>query len=389
MSLIQTQLHRHSRQVPAPEQQHLVQTLDVLDTVSDGMRSDDDQSHGQELDREEDMVLAMDSSNSSRSEDALPEGEDFIENAIAQNLNISQERNNIDDAVQMYLREMGRVPLLTAEQEIQLGRSIERARIEQMRAQTRNVTPSSMLLADGENAQRRLIEANLRLVVSIARKYAGHGMSLLDLIQEGNIGLIAAAEKFDYTKGNRFATYATWSIRHAITRALANQARAIRLPVYLIEHLQQMNTVSRNLLQVLGREPTPEEIAGQMQISTEKLNEFRHVMQEPLSLEMPVGEENETSMSDLIEDQSSLSLGEVLDQQALREQIASLWQNLNERERMVIQLRFGFLDGKSYTLEEAGQVLHVTRERVRQIEVRALKKLRAADHINQLQDFLN
>jgi len=386
MSPIHTQLRGISPQTSARAQQFRPRTFEVLGGVPLTIQTNDSQNHQQELDREEEMLLP---SEDIESDDAMSEEEVIREDGALYAINILSEGSDVDDTTQMYLQEMGRVPLLTAEQEIHLAQKIERARKERERAQAQVATPDYTLLAEGEEAQHRLVEANLRLVVSIARKYAGHGMSLLDLIQEGNTGLIQATGKFDYTKGFRFATYATWQIRHAVTRALANQARTIRLPVYLIEHLQQMNSVSRTLVQELGREPTPEEIARQMQISPEKLSEFRHVMQEPLSLEAPVGEEGEGAMGDLIEDQSLLSPAEIINQQALKEQIGSLLQNLNEREQMVIQLRFGFLDGKSHTLEEAGQVLHVTRERARQIEVRALKKLRDADYSNQLQDFLN
>ncbi len=386
MPLIQEQLRGNLQQAPVREYQRASRTTDVLHRVPFEIVANDDPDQEQEPDLDEEMLLATDDSES---RDPLSEENDIVDDIDSKNISIVQERNDVDDAAQMYLRELGRVPLLTAEQEIYLGQRIERAKKEQARAQTLALTPDSNIITDGNEAQRHLIEANLRLVVSIARKYAGHGMSLLDLIQEGNTGLIQAAEKFDYKKGVRFATYATWHIRHAVTRALANQARMIRLPVYVIEHLHQMNAASRSLVQTLGREPSPEEIARQMQISPEKLNEFRHVMQEPLSLEMPVGEEGDTAMADLVEDQSLVSPAEAIDQQVLKEEIAFLLQNLNERERAVIQLRFGFLDGNNHTLEEAGQALHVTRERARQIEVKALKKLRDADHSNQLRDFLH
>lgn len=336
--------------------------------------------------QEEELLLPTDLSEA----DDLETEEENSAPTVPEEISTStQEGSEADDTIHMYFQEMGRVPLLTAAQEISLGQKIARARQEQERAQSLTLIPDPALLAEGKDAQRQLIEANLRLVVSIARRYSGLGMSLPDLIQEGNTGLIQATKKFDATKGFRFATYATWHIRHAITRALANQGRTIRLPVYLTEYIQQLQHVTRSLTQDLGREPTPEEIASQMQISTEKLNEFRHVMQEPLSLEAPLGEEDELAIGDLIEDQSFSSPAELLDRQALKEQIRDLLQQLNERERMVIQLRFGFLDGKSHTLEEVGHALHVTRERARQIESRVLKKLRDAGISHQLQDFLN
>ncbi len=306
---------------------------------------------------------------------------DFIEASV------SPSWSDVDDAVRMYLRELGRVPLLTQEQEVRLAQRIKRAERERKRAESQGTTPNKAILAAGEEAQCRFIEANLRLVVSIARKYIGRGMSLPDLIQEGNTGLMQAVAKFDYTKGFKFSTYATWDIRHAIVRALENQARTIRLPVHVIEDINQMNILSRRLTVELGREPTDEEIAQKMQVSPEKLEEFRTLVQEPLSLETPVGEERENAIGDFVEDDAPSST-ELVDRQALKEQLLALVQDLDERERTIILLRFGFVDGESHTLEEAGKALHITRERARQIELKALKKLRAASSSRQLQDFL-
>lgn len=307
---------------------------------------------------------------------------DFIETSI------SPSWGDVDDAVRMYLRELGRVPLLTQEQEVRLAQRMKRAERERKRAESQGTTPDTAIIAAGAEAQRRFIEANLRLVVSIARKYMGRGMSLPDLIQEGNTGLMQAVEKFDYTKGFKFSTYATWDIRHAIVRALENQARTIRLPVHVIEDINQMNIISRRLTVELGREPTDEEIAQKMQVSPEKMEEFRTLVQEPLSLETPVGEEHENSIGDFVEDDAASST-ELVDRQALKEQLLALLQGLDERERSIILLRFGFVDGETHTLEEAGKSLNITRERARQIELKALKKLRAAGYSRQLQDFLD
>ena len=281
--------------------------------------------------------------------------------------------SSLDDPVRMYLREIGRVPLLSAEEEVRLARRMERGRCEQNK-------PALMrdyrFIEDGEEAQRRLTEANLRLVVSVAKKYIGRGMSLLDLIQEGNIGLIRAVEKFDYTKGYKFSTYATWWIRQAITRAIADQARTIRIPVHMVETINRLIRISRRLLQDLGREPTSEEIAEQMEISPEKVREIIKVSQEPVSLEMPIGEEDDSHLGDFIEDAGALAPAEAASHQLLKEQVEDVLDSLTERERKVLQLRFGLDDGRSRTLEEVGKEFHVTRERIRQIEAKALRKLR-------------
>jgi len=312
---------------------------------------------------------------------ANAEDRDFIETSI------SPSWGDVDDAVRMYLRELGRVPLLTQEQEVRLAQRMKRAEQERKRAESHGTTPDKAIITAGAEAQRRFIEANLRLVVSIARKYMGRGMSLPDLIQEGNTGLMQAVEKFDYTKGFKFSTYASWDIRHAIVRALENQARTIRLPVHVIEDINQMNIISRRLTVELGREPTDEEIAQEMKVRPDKLEEFRTLVQEPLSLETPVGEEHENAIGDFVEDDSASST-ELVDRQALKEQLLALLQGLDERERTIILLRFGFVDGETHTLEEAGKSLNITRERARQIELKALKKLRVAGYSRQLQDFL-
>jgi len=297
---------------------------------------------------------------------------------------VADLESSLDDPVRMYLREIGRVPLLSAEEEVKLAQRMERGKAERLKA-----NPSRRIVDDGEEAQRRLTEANLRLVVSVAKKYIGRGMSLLDLIQEGNIGLIRAVEKFDYTKGYKFSTYATWWIRQAITRAIADQARTIRIPVHMVETINRLIRISRRLLQDLGREPTSEEIAEQMEISAEKVREIIKVSQEPVSLETPIGEEDDSHLGDFIEDHTALAPAEAASHQLLKEQVEDVLDSLTERERKVLQLRFGLDDGRSRTLEEVGKEFHVTRERIRQIEAKALRKLRHPSRSRKLKDYLD
>ncbi|UUZ97320.1 RNA polymerase sigma factor RpoD [Paenibacillus sp. P25] len=273
----------------------------------------------------------------------------------------------INDPVRMYLKEIGRVPLLSAEDEVQLAKRIE--------------------LGD-EEAKRRLAEANLRLVVSIAKRYVGRGMLFLDLIQEGNMGLIKAVEKFDHDKGFKFSTYATWWIRQAITRAIADQARTIRIPVHMVETINKLIRVSRQLLQELGREPTPEEIAKEMDLSTDKVREIMKIAQEPVSLETPIGEEDDSHLGDFIEDQEALAPADAAAYELLKEQLEDVLDTLTEREENVLRLRFGLDDGRTRTLEEVGKVFGVTRERIRQIEAKALRKLRHPSRSKRLKDFL-
>ncbi len=300
---------------------------------------------------------------------------------------VADLESSLDDPVRMYLREIGRVPLLTAEEEVRLAQRMERGKLERAKAEQNKTT--RRYIEDGEEAQRRLTEANLRLVVSVAKKYIGRGMSLLDLIQEGNIGLIRAVEKFDYTKGYKFSTYATWWIRQAITRAIADQARTIRIPVHMVETINRLIRISRRLLQDLGREPTSEEIAEQMEISAEKVREIIKVSQEPVSLETPIGEEDDSHLGDFIEDHTALAPAEAASHQLLKEQVEDVLESLTERERKVLQLRFGLDDGRSRTLEEVGKEFHVTRERIRQIEAKALRKLRHPSRSRKLKDYLD
>jgi RNA polymerase primary sigma factor len=299
---------------------------------------------------------------------------------------VADLESSLDDPVRMYLREIGRVPLLNAEEEVKLARRMERGKDEQLKSAT---SRDYRIIEDGDEAQRRLTEANLRLVVSVAKKYIGRGMSLLDLIQEGNIGLIRAVEKFDYTKGYKFSTYATWWIRQAITRAIADQARTIRIPVHMVETINRLIRISRRLLQDLGREPTSEEIAEQMEISPEKVREIIKVSQEPVSLETPIGEEDDSHLGDFIEDHTALAPADAASHQLLKEQVEDVLDSLTERERKVLQLRFGLDDGRSRTLEEVGKEFHVTRERIRQIEAKALRKLRHPSRSRKLKDYLD
>ena len=273
----------------------------------------------------------------------------------------------INDPVRMYLKEIGRVPLLSAEEEIKLAQRIEQG---------------------DEEAKRRLAEANLRLVVSIAKRYVGRGMLFLDLIQEGNMGLIKAVEKFDYQKGYKFSTYATWWIRQAITRAIADQARTIRIPVHMVETINKLIRISRQLLQELGREPTAEEIAAEMDMSPDKVREILKIAQEPVSLETPIGEEDDSHLGDFIEDQDALAPADAAAYELLKEQLEDVLDTLTEREENVLRLRFGLDDGRTRTLEEVGKVFGVTRERIRQIEAKALRKLRHPSRSKRLKDFL-
>jgi len=274
----------------------------------------------------------------------------------------------IDDPVRMYLKEIGRVPLLTSEEEVELAKRMENG---------------------DEDAKRRLAEANLRLVVSIAKRYVGRGMLFLDLIQEGNLGLIKAVEKFDYRKGYKFSTYATWWIRQAITRAIADQARTIRIPVHMVETINKLIRVSRQLLQELGRDPNPEEIAKEMNISEDKVREIIKIAQEPVSLETPIGEEEDSHLGDFIEDHDARAPAEEASFTLLREQLDDVLKTLTDREQRVLRLRFGLDDGRARTLEEVGQKFGVTRERIRQIEAKTLRKLRHPSRSKKLKDYLD
>jgi RNA polymerase primary sigma factor len=300
----------------------------------------------------------------------------------------TDEGSDLGNALSLYLHEMGRVPRLTAQEEIRLALMVQQGKLEQQRATRYNTLPNDEVMEHAKDAQRRLIEANLRLVVSIAKKYQNRGLALLDLIQEGNRGLMIAVEKFDPTKGYKFSTYATWWIRQCVSRAIANQARTIRLPVHTFEAINRISRVRTRLYQELGREPTVEEIAQQMGSSVEKIRELLKASQQPISLQTPAGRDDDNELGDFLEDQMLQSLTEITAQHQLQEYVADALQDLSEREREILQLRYGLLDGTSHTLTEIGELLHVSRERVRQIEVKALQKLRVKSG-DQLKDLLN
>jgi len=294
---------------------------------------------------------------------------DSIEEITTEELKVDDnlEGVKIDDPVRMYLREIGKIPLLTYDQELDLAKKI---------------------LEGNEDAKKKLTESNLRLVVSIAKKYIGRGMSFLDLIQEGNMGLIKAVEKFDYTKGYKFSTYATWWIRQAITRSIADQARTIRIPVHMVETINRLLRTSRHLLQQNGREPTPEELAAEMDMPVERVVEIQKIAQDPVSLETPIGEENDSHLGDFIKDDDTPSPQDAASETMLREQLNDIMKTLTPREAKVLRLRFGLDDGKARTLEEVGKTFHVTRERIRQIEAKALRKLRHPSRSKKLREYM-
>ena len=317
-------------------------------------------------------VLRIQSEDEEPNDDMLllsEEGEEDNEETDVENIDLTvPEGVSIEDPVRMYLKEIGKVPLLTADEEIELAKRME----------------------DGdENAKKRLAEANLRLVVSIAKRYVGRGMLFLDLIQEGNLGLIKAVEKFDYRKGYKFSTYATWWIRQAITRAIADQARTIRIPVHMVETINKLIRVSRQLLQELGREPTPEEIAKEMNMSVDRVREILKISQEPVSLETPIGEEEDSHLGDFIQGDNVPVPADAAAFTMLKEQLEEVLGTLTEREQKVLRLRFGLDDGRARTLEEVGKEFNVTRERIRQIEAKALRKLRHPSRSRKLKDYLD
>lgn len=303
---------------------------------------------------------------------------------------------NIDDHVKMYLKEIGKVNLLTPEEELSLAKRMAdgetaKEQLEEIGEDIDEDTKKQidLLIADGEKAKKSLAEANLRLVVSIAKRYVGRGMLFLDLIQEGNLGLIKAVDKFDYTKGYKFSTYATWWIRQAITRAIADQARTIRIPVHMVETINKLVRVSRQLVQELGREPTPEELAKELNMPVDKVREISKISQEPVSLETPIGEEEDSHLGDFIPDEDAPAPSEAASFVLLKEQLGAVLETLSEREAKVLRLRFGLDDGRARTLEEVGKEFDVTRERIRQIEAKALRKLRHPSRSKKLKDFLD
>jgi RNA polymerase primary sigma factor len=303
------------------------------------------------------------------------------------------ENSALDDPVRMYLREIGKVKLLTGPQEVAIAERMEQGGLREAQLKADGLTPEECqldpIVMDGERARRELIEANLRLVVSVAKRYVGRGMSLLDLIQEGNIGLIRAVEKFDYTKGFKFSTYATWWIRQAITRAIADQARTIRIPVHMVETIHKLLRISRRLLQEKGRDATVEEISLEIGLPPEKVREIQKIQLDPVSLETPIGDEDDSTLGEFIADVEALAPADYASQELLREQVDSVLDSLSERERAVLRLRFGLVDGRNRTLEEVGKEFNVTRERIRQIEAKALRKLRHPSRSRKLKDYLD
>lgn len=343
---------------------------------------------GEELD--EDEVLDDDLSDEDLDEeDSIAEEISQLEKTFA---NASHAK--INDPVKMYLKEIGQIPLLDPKEEPIIARQIQEG--EEAKEAMKNPDLSdeekkklAKVIADGEQAKQTLISSNLRLVVSIAKKYVGRGMLFLDLIQEGNCGLIKAVEKFDYTKGFKFSTYATWWIRQSITRAIADQARTIRIPVHMVETINKLTRIQRQLVQDLGRDPLPEEIAEKMEnISAEKVREIQKIALDPVSLETPIGEEDDSHLGDFIEDKDTLSPDDYTNNQLLKDEINVVLQGLTEREEKVLRLRFGLLDGRTRTLEEVGKEFNVTRERIRQIEAKALRKLKNPNRCKRLRDFV-
>ena len=357
-SEISDALHEQT-EITAEQLDDIYTTLGKLNVeiVAD-IDADDTDSHTIETDEDEDEVSS--------------------EKKIAIDLSVDSGVN-IDDPVRMYLKEIGRVPLLSADEEIVLAKQIEAGAQE-------DATYKDIQLS--KKAKKKLVDANLRLVVSIAKRYVGRGMLFLDLIQEGNLGLIKAVDKFDYTKGYKFSTYATWWIRQAITRAIADQARTIRIPVHMVETINKLIRISRQLLQDKGREPLPEEIAEGMGITVERVREIQKIAQEPVSLETPIGEEEDSHLGDFIEDQDAIAPDDAASYILLQEQIEDVFTCLTDREQQVLILRFGLKDGKPRTLEEVGQHFNVTRERIRQMEGKALTKLRNRGKRDKIKDFL-
>ena len=340
------------------------QKIDVL-TMPD-INADDIEDDVGEIDSLNDMDVFQ-KPDMIGSVQVTAEIEKGYEKTAEESENSFTERGNAEDPVRMYLKEIGRIPLLSSEEEIELAKRMEEG---------------------DEEAKKKLSEANLRLTVSIAKRYSGRGMQFLDLIQEGNLGLIKAVEKFDYRKGYKFSTYATWWIRQSITRAIADQARTIRIPVHMVETMNRVNRTSRRLLQEYGREPTPEEIAEAMNLPVERVLEISKISQEPVSLETPIGEEEDSHLGDFIQDEHIPVPADEAAHTLLREQLEKVMDTLSEREQKVLALRFGLEDGKPHTLEEVGREFQVTRERIRQIEAKALRKLRHPTRSRKLRDFL-
>ena len=378
----------------------LMETLDDLNLESEQMDQVYDSLEALSIDisNDEDILPDLADEEPAAEEIAEVEEEELVDpNSLVNSF-------SIDDPVRMYLKEIGKVPLLNPDEEIVLAQAMSagneaKARLDELEEQRKNgetpdITPEEeaqlrKVYKKGESSKQKLAEANLRLVVSIAKRYVGRGMLFLDLIQEGNLGLIKAVEKFDYTKGYKFSTYATWWIRQAITRAIADQARTIRIPVHMVETINKVIRVSRQLLQQLGHDPSPEEISAEMGMPVDKVREILKIAQEPVSLETPIGEEEDSHLGDFIPDEGASEPSEAASFTLLKEQLVDVLSTLTPREEKVLKLRFGIEDGRTRTLEEVGKEFNVTRERIRQIEAKALRKLRHPSRSKKLKDFLN
>ena len=378
----------------------LMETLDDLNLESEQMDQVYDSLEALNIDisTDEDILPDLADEEPAAEEIAEVEEEELVDpNSLVNSF-------SIDDPVRMYLKEIGKVPLLNPDEEIVLAQAMSagaeaKARLDELEEQRKNgetpeISPEEeaqlrKVYQKGESSKQKLAEANLRLVVSIAKRYVGRGMLFLDLIQEGNLGLIKAVEKFDYTKGYKFSTYATWWIRQAITRAIADQARTIRIPVHMVETINKVIRVSRQLLQELGHDPSPNEIAAEMGMPVEKVREILKIAQEPVSLETPIGEDEDSHLGDFIPDEGASEPSEAASFTLLKEQLMDVLSTLTPREEKVLKLRFGIEDGRSRTLEEVGKEFNVTRERIRQIEAKALRKLRHPSRSKKLKDFLN
>lgn len=384
--------------------QHLDLSDDDNEELFDWLNKNDIEISDEDDLNLEDPTLDLDDTDDLADFDDLDDlddlDEDFDDNGLSSDIESLEQsfanssNTKINDPVKMYLKEIGRVDLLRPEDEPEIARRIQdgenaKKQLEE-NPDIENAEELAFIIRDGEDAKKTLIAANLRLVVSIAKKYVGRGMLFLDLIQEGNMGLVKAVEKFDYTKGFKFSTYATWWIRQAITRAIADQARTIRIPVHMVETINKLTRIQRQLVQDLGRDPTAEEIAEKMDgISPEKVREIQKIALEPVSLETPIGEEDDSHLGDFLEDENAMSPDEYANNQLLKDEINLVLQGLTDREEKVLRLRFGLYDGRTRTLEEVGKEFNVTRERIRQIEAKALRKLKHPTRSKRLKDFVD
>ncbi|MDD3164689.1 MAG: RNA polymerase sigma factor RpoD [Oscillospiraceae bacterium] len=369
----------------------VMDALDAADASPDEIEQfyNELESAGVEIDVDDIMDLLQDATRLEKAEPAEDDLKKLEEEELV-DPNTLIEAFPTDDPVRMYLKEIGKIPLLTQEQEFALGKAIADGDCAlSVLAKSPDDSDAQRAVSAAERAKKALSEANLRLVVSIAKRYVGRGMQLLDLIQEGNMGLLKAVEKYDYTKGYKFSTYATWWIRQAITRAIADQARTIRIPVHMVETINKVTRASRALLQQLGREPTQKEIADELSLPIEKVAEIQKIAQDPVSLETPIGEEDDSRLGDFSQDESGSGPADTVSFGMLREELVDVLDTLTPREAKVLRLRFGLDDGKTRTLEEVGAEFDVTRERIRQIESKALRKLRHPSRSKKLKDFLN